>query len=75
LHRLRGKREREREREREEMADVVEKAWQRYLIALQKYPLRTKVSKQNTVSTYTYKQTHKKALSLWEAVELELWRL
>jgi hypothetical protein len=61
------------------MADVVEKVWQRYLIALQKYPLRTKVSKQNTVSTYTYKQTHKKALSLcvslWEAVELELWRL
>jgi hypothetical protein len=56
LHRLRGEeREREREREREEMADVVEKAWQRYLIALQKYPLRTKVSKQNTVSTYTYK--------------------
>jgi hypothetical protein len=33
------------------MADVVEKAWQRYLIALQKYPLRTKVSKQHTVST------------------------
>jgi hypothetical protein len=63
------------------MADVVEKVWQRYLIALQKYPLRTKVSKQNTVSTYTYKQTPKKALcvcvslSLWEAVELELWRL
>jgi hypothetical protein len=61
------------------MADVVEKAWQRYLIALQKYPLRTKVSKQNTVSTYTYKQTPKKALcvclSPWEAVELELWRL
>jgi peroxisomal membrane protein 2 len=26
------------------MADVVEKAWQRYLIALQKYPLRTKAT-------------------------------
>jgi hypothetical protein len=55
LHRLCGERERvrererERERAREEMADVVEKAWQRYLIALQKYPLRTKVSKQNSL--------------------------
>jgi hypothetical protein len=34
------------------MADLVEKAWQRYLIALHKHPLRTKVNDSSLFSFF-----------------------